>query len=205
MIKIYDGRNEFYQWDLDRKLIVDDTTVTELHFCNKTSDCSLVVEVRDGVADVPNILLQTDWTINVYAYCGDCYTKEYAAFKVNRRSKPDDYVYTETEVKAYETLEKRLDELEKNLDENIGNVVVDYLEEHPVSIDLTNYYTKTEIDNKGYITEHQSLEGYATEQYVDDAISNIDIPEVDFTGYATEEYVTNAITTALGVIENGTY
>lgn len=110
MIKIYDGRNEFYQWDLDRKLIVDDTTVTELHFCNKTSDCSLVVEVRDGVADVPNILLQTDWTINVYAYCGDCYTKEHTTFKVNRRSKPDDYIYTETEVKRWEALEKRVNE-----------------------------------------------------------------------------------------------
>lgn len=114
MIKIYDGRNEFYQWDLDRKIVLSDLTVTEVHFCNKTSDCSLVVEVRevDGLhlADVPNILLQTDWPINVYAYCGDCYTKEHTTFKVNRRSRPDDYVYTETEVKRWEALEQRVNE-----------------------------------------------------------------------------------------------
>lgn len=35
----------------------------------------------------------------------------------------------------------------------------------------------------------------ATEAYVDEAVANIDIPDVDFTGYATEEYVTNAIET----------
>ena len=115
MIKIYDGRNEFFQWDLDRKLIVSDQTVTELHFCNKTSDCSLVVEVKDGIADVPNILLQTDWTINVYAYCGKCYTKEHVTFKVNKRSKPDDYVYTETEVKRWEDIEKRVNETLDNV------------------------------------------------------------------------------------------
>lgn len=40
------------------------------------------------------------------------------------------------------------------------------------------------------------LTGYATEEYVDNAIAGIEIPEgdsVDLTGYATEEYVDNAI------------
>jgi hypothetical protein len=113
MIKIYDGRSEFYQWDLNRKIVVSDPTVTEVHFCNKTGQCSLVVEVHEGgIADVPNILLQTSWPIRVYAYCGDCYTKESATFKVNERSKPDDYVYTETEIKKYEDFENRLKALE---------------------------------------------------------------------------------------------
>lgn len=34
---------------------------------------------------------------------------------------------------------------------------------------------------------------YATVEYVDNAIANIDIPEVDFTGYATEDYVNTQI------------
>ena len=34
-------------------------------------------------------------------------------------------------------------------------------------------YTKTEIDEAHFLTQHQSLEGYATEQYVDDAVSAI--------------------------------
>ena len=42
MFKIYDGRSEFYQWDLNRKLIISDPTIDEVHFCNKTDNCSLV-------------------------------------------------------------------------------------------------------------------------------------------------------------------
>jgi hypothetical protein len=47
-----------------------------------------------------------------------------------------------------------------------------------------------------YITEselNQSLDGLATEDYVNTKISEIDIPEIDLDGYATEEYVTGAI------------
>lgn len=101
MFTIYDGRAEFYQWDIDRKIVVKDSSIKQVHFCNRTEDCSLVTKVYllDGVsvADVPNILLTTDWNINVYGYTGD-YTKHSTCFKVNRRSKPSDYVYTETEV-----------------------------------------------------------------------------------------------------------
>lgn len=39
--------------------------------------------------------------------------------------------------------------------------------------------------------QEASLDGYATEQYVDDAIAAIPAP--DFTGYATETYVTTAV------------
>ena len=74
MFKIYDGREHFYQWDLNRKLIVDDPEVKQVHFCNRTDNCSLVCEtyVEDGltVVNVPNILLQSDWKIRVYAYDG---------------------------------------------------------------------------------------------------------------------------------------
>jgi hypothetical protein len=38
-----------------------------------------------------------------------------------------------------------------------------------------------------------SIAGLATEDYVDTAVSNIDIPEVDLTGLATEDYVDTAI------------
>lgn len=41
-----------------------------------------------------------------------------------------------------------------------------------------------------------ALEGYATEQYVQDKIKEIDIPETDLTGYATENYVKEQIAEA---------
>lgn len=66
---------------------------------------------------------------------------------------------------------------------------VGYLTEIP-----SEYVTETELESKGYLTEHQSLEGYA---------KTTDIPDVS--KYQTEEQVNALINTALGVIENGTY
>ena len=87
---------------------------------------------------------------------------------------------------------------------------------------LNGYVTETELNSKGYLTEHQdlsayalkteipSLDGYATTQYVDNAIANVPSGgNVDLSnyytkaetnalipsleGYATEEYVSTAI------------
>lgn len=117
MFRIFDGREEFFQWDSNQRLIVDDVTINEVHFCNKTDDCSLVCEVfeEDGLrlVNVPNILLQVDWAIRVYAYCTN-HTKYAKVFKVLPRSKPADYAYTETEVKTWDTLEQRICALEEN-------------------------------------------------------------------------------------------
>ena len=107
MFKIYDGREHFWQWDLNQKLIVEDPTVNEVHFSNCADKDSLVVEVYEDnglrVANVPNILLQEDLKIKVYAYSVD-HTKHEAWFYVTTKSKPADYVYTETEVKDYNSL-----------------------------------------------------------------------------------------------------
>ena len=116
MFRIFDGRDSFFQWDLNRRLIVEDNSINEVHFSNKTDDSSLVCVVRteDGlrVADVPNILLQTDWSIRAYAYCTD-HTIVEEIFKVHSRNKPADYIYTETEIKNYDDLKARVDEIER--------------------------------------------------------------------------------------------
>ena len=147
MFKIYDGRECFYQWDLNRQLIVNDPAIKQVHFCNRTSDCSLVVETYEQngmlVADVPNILLQTDWDVRAYAYDGNATLHE-QWYEVKARTKPEDYVYTETEVLNYNTLLERMDAI----DENIAGVVEDYLKENPVEVDLSNYYNKSEVDTK---------------------------------------------------------
>ena len=49
-----------------------------------------------------------------------------------------------------------------------------YLTQHQ---SLSDYYTKTEVDNKGYLTQHQSLSGLATETWVGQQ------------GFATETWV----------------
>lgn len=90
--------------------------------------------------------------------------------------------------------------------EQIGNIPV---------IDLTPYALKSEIpvipvdisafnNDVGYLTEHQSLEGYATEEYVNKAVEDVDVSdqltnyalktEIPSTeGLATEKYVDNAV------------
>lgn len=170
MFQLLDGREHFYQWDIDRKIIVLDDDITEVHFCNRTDDCSLVCEVKEingvRVADVPNILLQEDLRINVYAYDGN-YTKHSQCFKVARRTRPTDYVYTETEIKRYGDLEERISALEEN--------------GIPSDVDLTGYATKDYVDDrtndllvatKEYV--NFKTEGYATESYVDDTANELE-------------------------------
>lgn len=62
-----------------------------------------------------------------------------------------------------------------------------YLTEVP-----SEYITEDELDSKGYLTEHQSLEGLATEEYVNKAIEKI--PQVDTTNLVT----TTQLEAALG-------
>lgn len=117
MFKTLDGREHFYQWDSNIKLIVEDAAITEVHFCNRTDECSLICETykENGLTlvNVPNILLQSDWKIHCYAF-GDDKTKYEKCFEVKARTKPADYVYTETEIKRYEDLEERIEELDEN-------------------------------------------------------------------------------------------
>lgn len=115
MTELLKGKTEYYQWDTDQRLIVEDITVKEVHFCNGTQDCALICEIYEEgeqrFVDIPNILFQNALPIKVYI-CDDCCTKFYTTFTVKHRSKPADYVYTETEVKNWDEFYKRLDELE---------------------------------------------------------------------------------------------
>lgn len=117
MLRLENGRQLFYQWDLNQRLIVEDDAITQVHFSQFPMSTSLISEVftEDGVrlANVPNVLLQQARTINAYAYLNE-YTKSEIRFNVVRKVKPDNYVYTETETLRYENLESRIKELEEN-------------------------------------------------------------------------------------------
>lgn len=107
------GRKHFYRWDLDQKIVVNDPAIDEVHFCNGTSDKSLVTVVKDGRADVPNILLQTAGKVKVYGYSVN-HTRVEKIYEVKDRTKPEDYVYEETEVMRFTALDERLKRLESN-------------------------------------------------------------------------------------------
>ena len=99
MLTLNDGRAELWQWDTGRTLSVD-ADCSQVHFSNKVFGRSIDVDVVDGVAIIPDILLQADNDWNVWAFVGTAdngYTKISKTFKVNRRNKPADYVFTPVE------------------------------------------------------------------------------------------------------------
>lgn len=190
MFKIYDGRTHFWQWDIDCKLIVEDASIKQVHFCNRTSDCSLVCIVDDQqLVDVPNILLQSDRDIHVYAYDGA--TKYEEVFKIFARCKPSDYVYTETEVATWEQLDKRITDLEKGgiSEEALAGAIADYFVAHPIEDELTDYAKKTDVATavSDKVTNEQlsnAIADFITESEVDNKISAIDM-----SGYALKSEI----------------
>ena len=135
MLTLNDGRSELWQWDTGRTLTVD-TDCSQVHFSNKVFGRSIDVNVANGVAIIPDVLLQTDNDLNVWAFSGTAengYTKISKTFKVNRRNKPADYVFTPVEQTTLEQIKQKIDYLESIQDPDaIKNAVDDYLERHPV-------------------------------------------------------------------------
>lgn len=181
MFEIVGGRKSFFQWDLNQKLAVFDESITEVHFCNKSADCALVCEVYNGedgarVVDVPNILLQANRCIRAYGVAAD-HTEHYARFEVISRSKPADYVYTETEVKTFSLLEQRVDKLENTVTtEGIAQAVEDYLKANPVEAGAT-------AEERAQITQNAKDISGLYEQAAGFALKS-EIPKVDLTPYA---------------------
>lgn len=113
MLTLNDGRTELWQWDTGRTLAVD-ADCSQVHFSNKVFGRSIDVDVTGGVAIIPDILLQTDKDLNVWAFVGTAengYTKISKTFKVNRRNKPADYVFTQTDQMTLQTIQRQIGDL----------------------------------------------------------------------------------------------
>ena len=140
MLTLNDGRSELWQWDTGRKLTVD-ADCSQVHFSNKIFGRSIDVDVVDGVAIIPDVLLQTDKDLFAWAFVGTAengYTKISKTFKVNRRNKPADYVFTPPEQTSLEEIKEKIDYLESIQDPDaIKNAVEDYLEQNPPSGGIT--------------------------------------------------------------------
>jgi hypothetical protein len=124
IFKIYDGRTNFWQWDTKQKLIVLDTSVTEVHFSNRNMTHSIkrnVYEDKDGVrvCNVPDDLLKLPKNLVAYAYANGSTVKS-VKFAVVQRPMPSDYISDQSE-EIYE-VNRRLELLEAMLkDIELGN------------------------------------------------------------------------------------
>ena len=146
MLELNDGRDELWQWDTGRTLIVD-PDCSQVHFRKNVFDRSIDVDVVNGVAVIPDVLLQTDKDLIVWAFSGTAengYTKIRKTFKVNRRNKPADYVFTPPEQTTLEQIQEKIDYLESIQDPDaIKNAVNDYLEQNPVEAPVQSVNGKT--------------------------------------------------------------
>lgn len=126
--------------------------------------------------------------------------------------KDPDYPLIDEILEQLETVDLRNYATKEYVDDAIDSIDID-------NIDLSEYATNESVDKKiaaielipgpqgpqgipgekgdkgdpGEPGPAPDLEIYATKEYVDDAISNIEIPDVDLTDYATKEYVDDAI------------
>lgn len=188
------GRTALYQWDTGRKIkIQSEKMVDEVHFSNVLSKGALVVtpniDAENGAitADIPNILLQTFMVIDVWIVChsenGE-YTNNHEKLDVMKRPKPSDYVYTETEVKNWDALERRIKELEDNQtsDETIKEAVEDYLERNPVEIEVDKTLSEESenpVANKAVAKAIKDVDGKIPTDYVSEEA-------LESKGYLTE-------------------
>ena len=123
ILKIYNGRSSFWQWDVNQKLTASWLQVGDkIHITNGQQKEAPVLQAYkfEGtvVVDVPNIMLQEALPISAYRYIEEDEGVEYTAtkfvFTVRQRPRPDSYVYTETEVLTYHALDERIKYLEEN-------------------------------------------------------------------------------------------
>ena len=207
MFKILDGRTNFYQWDLDRKLIVADNTIKEVHFCNRYGNTSIIratyqVEGKT-IVNVPNVILQESFALHVYAFDVN-YTKHEDVIDIVPRTKPENYINSDEEVRLWDELEQKLIDLENKVDgEGIRAAVIQYLTDNPPEAGATREEAAQIEQNKTNIEELQrevgaieipDVSNFATTGYVDEKIADIDFPEgADLTGYAKKTYVDDAI------------
>lgn len=116
-------REMLWQWDYGQRVQLHDVPVgTKVHFSNAAIKPNAIVkeayEDGEGVyANIPDILLQTAGTLTAYIYIEDGdegHTEYRKLFIVRDREKPDDYVYTEDDVKTWVSLEERIKVLEES-------------------------------------------------------------------------------------------
>ena len=171
MFAIANGRKALWQWDLNQQLTVAGDC-TEVHYLDRGAPSTLTVAVKDGKADIPNILLQKAGRLVVYAYIIDAqdhHTKVCETFGIAPRPKPAEYVYTETEVKTWSDLQSQIGDLANLATDEKDSLVAAINEAAKSGGGAGAWYVTLTPDDDGNITADKTMaeieaayqEGYA--------------------------------------------
>lgn len=130
MITLVGG--DLYQWDTGRMVQVESNVGVvshEVHFSTDNLDFAYVVKTySEGnytYCRIPDIILQTDARLYCYEVCENTdgeETTSMAKFKVKKRNRPDDYVYTKAEILRYEELKTAINDLEDKIPVNTSDL-----------------------------------------------------------------------------------
>lgn len=169
MITIENRRKVLFQWDQGQRLVIEGYPVgTAVHFATrrKSDTPALVVTAYEEegkiYADIPNVLLQTAGDLHIYIYTengNEAHTEARFILAVVPREKPDDYVYTETEVKRWEDFEERITALEHG-----GGLSLFTAEEDIPKVFFGGPLQKTKdeaVVSFRYVSKTQDISGYA--------------------------------------------
>lgn len=112
-VAITPDASQWWQWDTGRTVTVAGGTMTECHFANRKQGSAYVQAVINGVARVPDELLQVAAPITAYGYIpdgagGQTYVGQ--IFEVIARNIPADYTYTKTAQKTIRDAEQARDQ-----------------------------------------------------------------------------------------------
>lgn len=155
-ITLDDGRTELWQWDTGRKIVVDDKSVSEVHYSKYSSTQAITREVINGKAEIPNFLLQDTHAVTVYAYSGSiengCTMAE-KTFNVVKKPKPANYVETEEDKAILAKLKAEIGDLSELQTEVKDNLVAAINEASSKSI--SGYGVKYIAE--GYIGENNEF------------------------------------------------
>lgn len=106
-------KTPWYQWDTGLTVTVSGGEMDECHFANRKQGTAYVQAVINGIARVPDELLQVAAPIKVYGFVyddagGQTYVDQ--TFDVIARNIPSDYTYTKTAQKTIRDAEAARDE-----------------------------------------------------------------------------------------------
>lgn len=106
-------KTPWYQWDTGLTVTVSGGEMNECHFANRKQGTAYVQAVINGVARVPDELLQVAAQIKAYGYVSDgaggqTYIEQ--TFEVIARNIPSDYTYTKTAQKTIRDAEEARDQ-----------------------------------------------------------------------------------------------
>ena len=149
-MKLTDERTTLFQWDTGRSVTADSSQV---HFSNKQLGRSFDVDVKDGVALIPDMLLTCAAPIKAWAWVGTAtegYTKEELIIPVQPRNKPADYVFTPTEQTTLADIQGQIGDLSKlktTARDNLVDAINEAAESGGASMAENVKYTNADLPN----------------------------------------------------------